>query len=160
MIRVMDYCSATGSPPGILVTGSVCRDVDRTWVRRHGDIIFCRILINGQVVHKSLALTLSGVWCADCCGSCVVGSFSPLVHRFYGREFADSFPFWACFPHSCRNLLASGLPENSNREIKVAHSTRCRSLRVGYRQHSAAENARSLHAPQDWLFANPPAWSG
>jgi hypothetical protein len=34
------------------------------------------------------------------------------------RAGSADFPFWAGFPHLCGNLLASGFPQKSNREIR------------------------------------------
>jgi hypothetical protein len=57
---------------------------------------------------------------------------------------SPDFPFWAYFRHLFRDLLASGFPENSNREIRRRPQVWDRRLILFQRLWAADELASDL----------------
>jgi hypothetical protein len=51
MLRILNNCSAAGTPSGIAVAGTVRVDVDCAWIKRHLTVYYMPSLMERKEIH-------------------------------------------------------------------------------------------------------------
>jgi len=57
MLRILNNCSAAGTPSGIAVAGTVRVDVDCAWIKRHLTVYYMPSLMERKEIHADGSLT-------------------------------------------------------------------------------------------------------